>query len=136
MEDQHASIPAAGKERPDPGIQVRGIRGRVNVRSVSQESIEPIIVRRYGMRRRLITCTAMAAVLLLTTASTAAQTGKAYKPPRTADGHPDLQGMYDLATITPLERPAGAPAVYGKEEARKLETAAAKLRERGDQTID
>ena len=29
--------------------------------------------------------------------------------PRTADGHPDLQGTYDLATLTPLERrPADA----------------------------
>jgi len=26
--------------------------------------------------------------------------------PRTADGHPDLTGAYDVATITPLERPA------------------------------
>src|SRR5258705_2666836 len=26
---------------------------------------------------------------------------------RTADGHPDLQGVYDVATITPLERPPG-----------------------------
>src|SRR5262249_39820069 len=56
--------------------------------------------------------------------------------PRTADGHPDLQGIYDLATITPLERAPGAPAAYSQEEARKLETAAAKLRERGDQAID
>ena len=24
--------------------------------------------------------------------------------PRTPDGHPDLQGTYDLATMTPLER--------------------------------
>ena len=24
---------------------------------------------------------------------------------RTADGHPDLQGVYDLATLTTLERP-------------------------------
>ena len=27
--------------------------------------------------------------------------------PRTPDGHPDLQGTYDLATITPLERRPG-----------------------------
>ena len=26
---------------------------------------------------------------------------------RTPDGHPDLQGTFDVATITPLERPAG-----------------------------
>jgi hypothetical protein len=43
--------------------------------------------------------------------------------------------MYDLATITPVERPMGAPATYTKEEARKLEIAAAKQRSEGDQAI-
>ena len=28
--------------------------------------------------------------------------------PRTPDGHPDLQGTYDVATVTPIERPADA----------------------------
>ena len=28
-----------------------------------------------------------------------------WRAPRTADGHPDLQGMWTSATITPLERP-------------------------------
>jgi hypothetical protein len=41
--------------------------------------------------------------------------------PRAADGHPDLTGMYDLAMLTPLERPAGLPAVLTDEEAAKLE---------------
>jgi hypothetical protein len=45
--------------------------------------------------------------------------------PRTRDGHPDLQGMYDLATLTPLERTAGAKAVMSDEEAAKLEKDAA-----------
>src|SRR6266581_4702757 len=40
---------------------------------------------------------------------------------RMADGHPDLQGMYDLATLTPMERPAGAKAVLTAEEAAKFE---------------
>src|SRR5262245_51204340 len=60
---------------------------------------------------------------------------KPYAPPRLADGHPDLQGTYDLATLTPVERAAGAKAVLTKEEATKLETAAALARERGDQAI-
>ena len=41
--------------------------------------------------------------------------------PRLADGHPDLQGMYDLATLTPVERPAGTPLVMSDEQAAKLE---------------
>jgi len=41
--------------------------------------------------------------------------------PRMPDGHPDLQGMYDLATLTPVERPAGTPLVLSDEAAAKLE---------------
>jgi hypothetical protein len=40
---------------------------------------------------------------------------------RLPDGHPDLQGTYDVATLTPLERPAGLPLVLADEEAAKLE---------------
>src|SRR4051812_12890497 len=92
------------------------------------------------MRDLLIASGAMAALFLLTQEPAAAETAqsasKPHKMPRTAEGHPDLQGMYDLATITPFERSAGAPAVYSKEEARKLEMAAAKQRAQGDQPID
>ncbi|HXP85476.1 MAG TPA: hypothetical protein VN841_12190 [Bryobacteraceae bacterium] len=65
-----------------------------------------------------------------------AQTPKPYTPPRLADGHPDLQGTYDLATLTPIERPPGAKAVLTKEEAAKFEAAAAAQRARGDQSIN
>jgi len=41
--------------------------------------------------------------------------------PRTPDGHPDLQGVYDLATLTPLERAAGQSLVLTDEEAARLE---------------
>ena len=37
------------------------------------------------------------------------------------DGHPDLQGTYDLGTLTPLERAAGSPLILTDEEAKKRE---------------
>jgi hypothetical protein len=40
------------------------------------------------------------------TPSAAAQRPAASAGQRTADGHPDLQGVYDAATMTPVERPA------------------------------
>jgi hypothetical protein len=51
-----------------------------------------------------------------------AAAAKAGTMPRTADGHPDLQGMYDVATMTPVERPANMPRlVLTKEEASAME---------------
>jgi hypothetical protein len=43
--------------------------------------------------------------------------------PRTPDGHPDFQGLYDVATVTPLERPADARGrlVITDEEAAAAE---------------
>jgi hypothetical protein len=52
-----------------------------------------------------------------------------WRAPRTADGHPDLQGMWTSATITPLERPdeyQGRRALT-VEEAARLEHAEASL---------
>jgi len=82
----------------------------------------------------------LAALLVSTvvpaTAQTAKQTSKAYTPPRTPDGHPDLQGVYDLATITPMQRAQGSKLVLTAEEALKRETAQAAHAEREDQPID
>jgi hypothetical protein len=52
---------------------------------------------------------------------------------RTADGHPDLQGTYDVATMTPVERPAGVKSLtLTKEEAAALEMYEAERQKKND----
>jgi hypothetical protein len=48
--------------------------------------------------------------------------------PRTPDGYPDLQGTYDLATMTPLERWPSDPPFLTKEQAETLQKAEAERR--------
>ncbi|HEY7285460.1 MAG TPA: hypothetical protein VH497_08465 [Vicinamibacterales bacterium] len=55
--------------------------------------------------------------------------------PRTPDGNPDLQGTYDLGTITPMERAAGTPLVLTPEQARKQEQAVAARNAQGDAPV-
>ncbi len=93
------------------------------------------------MRSRFAVYLAAPAVVFVLAAVTAvAQTSngsaKKYSPPRLPDGHPDLQGTYDLATITPVERAKGTPLVLSNEQALKLETQRAAQRERADAPID
>jgi hypothetical protein len=61
-------------------------------------------------------------VLGLWVIPTASQ-AQAYKAPRTADGQPDLQGVWDYRTITPLERPStlGTKEFFTDEEAANFE---------------
>jgi len=64
-----------------------------------------------------------------------AQSPKPFTMPRMSDGHPDLQGTYDLATVTPIERPAGQKATLTKEEAAKLEQEIASRNAASQQSI-
>ena len=63
------------------------------------------------MNVRLFLCLAATALMLAGQTSKPAQSSKPGSKktasiPRAADGHPDLQGVWTNATITPLERPA------------------------------
>ncbi|HYL37798.1 MAG TPA: hypothetical protein VEV17_17925 [Bryobacteraceae bacterium] len=88
------------------------------------------------MRNRFISSTSIAALvavslMFLTALPGTAQTAKAAAKsaiPRMPDGHPDLQGTYDLATMTPMERLPGDPPVLSKEQAEKLQKAEAARR--------
>jgi len=81
------------------------------------------------MRTRLLT-----GVAVLAAAAMVSGQGK-YSPPRLADGHPDLQGTYDLATLTPMERPSGAKGVLTAKEADEAEAKVAAQTEAGRRSI-
>jgi hypothetical protein len=75
------------------------------------------------MRHRFLAAVGCAAVLVALVISTTAPTSAQTKVPRTAWGKPDLEGVWDFRTITPMERP---DSLAGKEflteaEAAKLE---------------
>ncbi|HLK51072.1 MAG TPA: hypothetical protein VKT49_23180 [Bryobacteraceae bacterium] len=80
------------------------------------------------MRNRIILWTGAAgfalALFSLTPEPLAAQAAKATPASssvrRMPDGHPDLQGTYDLATVTPMERLPGDPPFLTKEKADEL----------------
>lgn len=63
--------------------------------------------------------TTLAATLILAACTAALVSAQSARPvPRPP---PDLQGTYDIATMTPLERAPGTPLVMTKEEAAALE---------------
>src|SRR5262249_34343164 len=91
------------------------------------------------MANRLICATSAVGMALgliaLTAPPAAGQVTNAARAdlPRAPDGHPDLQGIYDLAMMTPLERLPGDPPFLTKEKAVALEKAEAARRAKDDE---
>ena len=82
---------------------------------------------------RVATGLATVGVLVMFSGSAAAQpAGDAASVPPTTWGHPDLQGVWDFRTVTPLERPADLAdkAFLTEEEAAALEAQGIARRER------
>jgi hypothetical protein len=103
--------------------------------------------RGFNMRARVVSLVAGAAVVaagfFVATAEIAGQAAAPAKKqaaaggvPRMPDGKPDLQGTYDIGTITPLQRAAGTPLVLTEEEAAKREQQVAARSENLNAAID
>jgi hypothetical protein len=79
------------------------------------------------MRQRYVTTLSVAAVIATVAIGSTSVSGQNGRPSgatphavRTADGHPDLQGVWDFRTITPLQRPdeyAGKEVLTDQEAA-------------------
>jgi hypothetical protein len=74
-----------------------------------------------GMQRTIMR-TDLVVPLFVAVAVCAAGAQTTYKPPRAAEGRPDLQGVWDFSSLTPLERPKGMAdrAFLTREEAEAL----------------
>ena len=81
-------------------------------------------------------CLATAAAGLLSPAAAQQWVMPQWVMPRTPDGHPDLQGNWTNATLTPFERTAGRGPVYTADEVATLEAREAALVLRGAQPSD
>src|ERR1051325_8731636 len=93
---------------------VRAVQQKNRRQSMSGTNASPKGRSHQSMRRYLI------AILILSASTVLAQ--KKWTPPKTPWGDPDLQGVWNDATSTPLERPNGlaSKGVLADEEAAEF----------------
>ena len=86
------------------------------------------------MRIRSLTLLHLSFVLVLLVPAVAVGQGEDWELPRTADGHPDLQGVWANNNATPLERPPewAGKATLTAEELAELQNAATEAVDEGD----
>ena len=65
--------------------------------------------------------TALAGAVSLSAAQAVSSASGEWIVPRTPDGHPDLQGNWTNATLTPLERRSGQGPILTPEEVERIE---------------
>ena len=80
------------------------------------------VLSRYSALLLAILCATAASGGVLTAAAQARTSDAgSWEIPRTPDGHPDLQGNWTNATLTPFEREEGKGAVFTADEVARLE---------------
>ena len=95
------------------------------------------MAERLGRRVGVVLVAAVAVWALAPVAGQAPDgVARPWTTPRTADGQPDLQGNWTNATITPIDRPQGAPPVYTEQQVRRMEKGYADRVERLAQPSD
>src|ERR1700681_4512685 len=94
--------------------RARGLSSDVRGLETPLRNVQSLLKREdLSMSCRFLASTSVMAFLLVASlvaqappaAKQAAAKGKSANIPKTPDGHPDLQGVWTNATITPLERP-------------------------------
>ena len=99
-----------------------------------RKTVPEDVGRLQGGRKMIVRCSALFLMLCLgiaveglgAPASAQAPAGR-WVMPRTADGHPDLQGNWSNSTLTPLQRPRDQEAVLSWEQVRAIEQGRAEV---------